>query len=115
MTPNLEHTDDLNRTIDRDFEKLSSVVIRTGEQSAEMRYGTAVVSWPGGSSDSDPTTVTHGLGSTPLHILFGSGSANTAPGWSSPTATTFVITARTVDGSSPASPNNRSISWLAIG
>lgn len=114
MTIALEHTADSNPAIDRNFEKLKTLVIDTGGVSVSQRAGSQVVTWPGGSPITNTATVTHGLDHAPTSIMLSS-SDNSNPGYSNITATTFDITARTVDGSLPGAGSTTGVSWQVWG
>lgn len=104
----------------RNFERLRLVVPDAGGQSTGFRFGTSVVTWPGGSQTSSVLTVTHGLGRAPVVVLV------TLTSWAastqypvgatvSYTTANFGLVASTTDGSSPAAATAATYAWVAIG
>lgn len=78
-----------------------------------QRQGAGAVTWPGGTRLSNATRVQHGLPGPPTSIRFGSSSTNVHVAYSNVTASSFDVTANTVDGSSPAAGTTRDFSWEA--
>lgn len=116
MTINLEHTADENTAIDRNFEKLKSLVIDTGGESVGMRFGIAVLTYTA-AAVTPALTVTHGLGVTPECILAlpASGANRHCVNYVvvTRTDTTFDLISETVTGA--AISGNLSVFWLVIG
>lgn len=80
-----------------------------------LRFGSASVTWPGGSPNATDTTVTHGLSSTPRCVLMTpTSSTNAVLSSSSVGSATFLASGTTRDGSSPVAATARSFYWLAI-
>lgn len=86
-----------------------------------IRWGVNTVTWPGGAAVSNTTSVTHGLGRTPIAVWAGHFGTAVATATISafevftPSATGFNVRAKTVDGSLPAAATAAGFAWLAIG
>lgn len=83
----------------------------------KVAFGAGTVTWPGASRFTSTTTVTHGLGATPVTIHLTSGNQNLVVTQypSAPTGTTFTVTGNTIDGASPVAATTLGFYWLAIG
>jgi hypothetical protein len=86
----------------------------------EIRYGIATGTWPGGSPRANDTTISHGLGRTPVVVLATvvsspSGTWFPVVATISYTTTGFNLTAVTSDGSSPANGTAYNVAWVAVG
>lgn len=101
--------------VQRNFETIARAILDTGGQSLALRMGSDVLTWPGGASVSNNVTVTHGLARTVV-AAFVTGTGNLSA-WSTGSlgATTFVVQAKTVDGTFPALGTQGFFFWLAIG
>lgn len=82
-----------------------------------IQYGLGILTWPGGTPESDLLTVPHNLGAgtfisvTPVSRV----SGVVVVSWSDiPTSTQFSIRCRTVDGSSPAAAATASVHWILV-
>lgn len=115
MSINLEHTADDNPAIDRNFEKLKSLVIDTGGESAGIRFGMATLTFPGGTSIFTPDTVPHGLGITPEVAFATAVHSNVFIGVASLDPTNLVFEGRTVDATIPGAGSSVNYFWLVIG
>jgi hypothetical protein len=111
----LEPTGDLTPE-GRNFRMLAALAPDFGNQSVSMRVGSVVVTWAG-ASPATSTTITHGLGRTPVGVWL-SGNSN-APyavmHAGSIGATTFNLFVRDVDNNTPANGTQKAIYWLVIG
>lgn len=106
--------------VQRLVERLSRLVIDTGNISLGLRVGTGSVSFPGGTAISNVTTVTHGLGRTP--IFFGAFETQDHAGADMMVLNTFTYTSTSVQtrgcfvlSSAPAAGNIQYFTWVAIG
>lgn len=120
----LEHLVDGDwATARRNFEKLTATGLDTGGRRVGVRFGVQTLTWPGGSQISNAPTVSHGLGRTPIGVLYGrigglsAGSALAIPftDAGSMDDTSFDVAAKTHDESSPAAATTASIFWVVIG
>ena len=55
-------------TTQRNMETLRRLVLDTGGRTADIRWGQATITWPGGSVNSNAATVAHGLASAPVFM-----------------------------------------------
>lgn len=103
---------------DRNFQKLMSLVLDTGGQSAGIRFGTDTLTWASGQQFSAAKTVTHGLGRTPLVVLAlgnGTGGPNlTTIQAFTIGATTFQVQGGFVTGTA-SGVVTLNIGWAVIG
>jgi hypothetical protein len=119
----LEHTGAYD-VAQRNFDVIEALAVTAGDQSAQIRFGTATLTWPGGSPRGDNVSVSHGLARTPVVVLVtastGVGASTTvfpvvAVRGGTMTSTTVELTAVTSDGSSPAAATEATVHWLAVG
>jgi hypothetical protein len=122
VTLSLEHLGEYGPA-QRNFDRLAALAVTAGDQSADIRFGTATITWPGGSVRASNTSVSHGLGRTPAVAI---ATAQTGVGGSltvmpvaivrnTMTDTTLEISAVTSDESSPAAATTATVWWLAVG
>lgn len=126
----LEYVADLEwNSVRRNFERLDTLFGIQKSTDARgfsilgvtLRFGTQVVTWPGGAQQSNGPTVTHGVGKAPVVVLLtpigglSAGSAFAVPVSATLGATTFIVTAKTHDESSPVLGTTSTLSWVAIG
>jgi len=113
--------DDDWAAVNRIVNKLRDVsVIDTGAERVAIRFGSGTGSWAGGSPRASNTSVTHGLGRTPVAVYVSLKSAPVSSWFPvlaafSPTSTAFTVSAVTSDGSSPAAATAYGYYWLAVG
>lgn len=86
-------------------------------QAVQASWGTAQVTWPGGSRLTNGIQVNHGItGSTPrIWTTADCTSINFAALAYNVGATQFSLQGDTIDGSSPAANTHSNIYWIAIG
>lgn len=104
-------------TTQRNMETLRRLVLDTGGRTADIRWGQATITWPGGSVNSNAATVAHGLASAPVFMTVqasnGGGFYDTVVG---PSGTTNLsIQLRRTDGVTPAAGATLTVYWLVIG
>jgi hypothetical protein len=80
---------------------------------AGMRFAEGTMAFPGASITTN-TTVTHGLGRTPVAVMLTSMNTSHPMRSSNFTSTTFLATVVTRDGSSPAAATPHTFTWLAL-
>lgn len=121
MALNLEYAlrgDNLDaKAASRNFLRLASLVIGTGELNLELRFGVESLTWAA-AVNSGANTVTHGLGRTPAVVFAcAKDSPQTVAGQipvcnpSSYNATDFTLDAETA----VAYTGNQDVVWIAIG
>lgn len=116
-SPKVDHFDGTldGPGVQRNFERLAQLFPDTGGKSIRVRFGIATLAAGGSTAARSQTlTVSHGLATTPVVVLatdqFGAWTSVNAANY---TATTFDLSASTVDGSNfPATVN---AAWVAIG
>jgi hypothetical protein len=112
-----EYVDD--PVVQRNFEALSRRSIDTGGRSLGIRGGTNTVTFPGGSANTDPLTVSHGLERTPTSVQLTAIAATTPVDLfvvsGTEDADSFDVRGRMSDGSSPAAAATQNFYWLALG
>lgn len=87
---------------------------------AGIDFGSTTLTWPGASAFSSAQTVNHALKVVPSAIITqGSETRTVSPGTNisavgSETSTSFALTARMGDGSSPAVGLTQKWYWLAV-
>jgi hypothetical protein len=101
-----------------DFD-IAQFVHNAGWIKRNLRFGVAVVTWPGGAAKSNDTTVTHGMMVAPTVVLaVPEATAGEGAGFSATvrniTGTTFGVYMEYVNGFTPSAPNNRNAHWIAI-
>lgn len=98
---------------------LPSNALQAISGGSAFAIGTGTWTWPGATSKTDVTTVTHGLGGTPLFVAVlasqTQGAAETlATEAYTYTTTTFLTRAQFVRGFTPAAASTAPFVWLAI-
>jgi hypothetical protein len=105
----------------RNFDALSAYIRKLAGRvgTLEARYmierGTATLTWPGGSPDSNTLVVNHTLGGSPAAVVGGSdpGSPFLIVACTAVGATTFSLRARRGDGVSPGAGTTADVFWIA--
>lgn len=100
----------------RNFEKIARFTIDFGNSSLQARFGTASVTWPGGSDTSNTVTDAHGLGATPTFILATANDSNAGRVGIVATAdaTNVSLQLQTVNGATPLNTVVTAISYLVV-
>jgi hypothetical protein len=80
-----------------------------------IRCGSGTLTFPGGSTFTNETLVTHNLGTTPDAVLITGTFGATMVSVNNIGATTFDALGRTIDGSTPPAATSGTFWWLAIG
>ena len=82
-----------------------------------LDFGSAVLTWAGGSPLSTILAVAHNLNVAPTGVLLGAGAIGFVPvdpGWGTGTPTQFSLIARSGDGTNPPANTHATVSWLAF-
>jgi hypothetical protein len=124
MPVSLEQITDFAGALDQDAlqrntDKLASLVAGFGGKGVEVRYGTATVTWPAASSICTELTVTHGLGKAPAVAIVtaaanGQGTVFAAHAGAY-TTTTFKTQVETCNGFAPGAGATLPVAWIVIG
>lgn len=117
MTIALEHIQDpaADPNIQRNFDRLVANVPDLGGLATSLRFGTATMTWPGGSPTATTLVISHGLGTTP-HGVIATAGINIWAACITGTYTDadFRLGARTFDGTSPAAASTNDVYWIAF-
>lgn len=121
MSLGLEFTGDYG-PVQRNFDKLNTSVLDTGGQDIATRIGdgTDLVTFPGGSSKSGTTVVSHGLGVVPVFVAAvpnqtQGGTDTLAFETFTYTDTTFSVRGQFTQGLVPALGSTATFGWKAEG
>lgn len=104
------------------FDRISIALPDFGGVTPNMRWGAATASIPGGTADTDTTTVAHGLGKIPSQVIINSvydgtgvyAGALRLDGANAPDATNFKFFGRDVAGTAHAA-GSVVFYWVALG
>jgi hypothetical protein len=99
-----------NTVADRNFRRLAQLVIDTGGRDVGVRFGVASTTFTA-STLSTPTTVTHGLGRTPVVAFAGTENVGFTYSVTARTSTTITVQGFT----SGAVSQTNSFDWFVIG
>jgi hypothetical protein len=83
-----------------------------------VRAGRATLVWPGGASESNVLTVTHGVPNAPfvqVSPVSRVGGVEIVAWTATPGDTTFDLRGSTIDASNPAAAATATVDWLAVG
>jgi hypothetical protein len=98
--------------------KIPAGVLFVGTAARRIAVGAATITFGGAAAFSADTTITHGLGATPIAIVTGTDQPAGSPALVISTDavgnSTFAIRGRTVDASAPPGGTTRTAYWLAI-
>jgi hypothetical protein len=97
-----------DRNIQGNFDRLGQLL-----GLEKLRIGSGTLTFPGGSTFTSETTVTHGLGTTPRAVLVTGTFGASMVSVNDVGATTFDALGCTIDGSTPAAATAGTFFWLA--
>jgi hypothetical protein len=109
----------IKRKLEQDWQPDAHTLLAGGSLTVDMlsgalTFGSDTVTWGGASPSSANLSVLHGLGRVPAAVLLTSRSNVIVFAETARTISTFQVSARTVDGSSPAAATTVDFYWLAI-
>lgn len=81
---------------------------------SRVKAGSGTLTFPGASTFTNGTVVTHGLGTTPVAVLVTGTFGATMVSVNTVGATTFTAIGCTIDGSSPGAGTSGTFYWVAF-